>query len=158
MKRNYCKLLNSGVFFMLGASALLGGTIRYVPSPYGSIQAAYEACSPGDTVVVADGTYTGGNNANLWLYKDGTAASNIMIKAANVGGAVLDARNQPDTNVVSGTSLLNNVIYIGPHNGSSGSYNVVQGFEIKNGYHSGIFIDAGAGYNQILMNNIHNNG
>jgi parallel beta-helix repeat protein len=45
---------------------LIAGTTRNVPSgPYPTIQSAITACVDGDTVLVADGTYTGFGNKNL---------------------------------------------------------------------------------------------
>jgi hypothetical protein len=121
------------------------GTTRYVPSQYSTIRAAYDACNPGDTIIVADGTYY---NEDLYLQKSGTASAPIKIQAANTWGAVIDAQNQDPGNG-------GQVIYI------EASYITIQGFELKNGQQGGITIAPGASaanHNQILQNLIHNNG
>ena len=52
----------------------------YVPSQYPTIQEAINASSNGDTIWVADGTYTGANNKNLnW---DGSV-KHITVRSEN---------------------------------------------------------------------------
>jgi hypothetical protein len=126
------------IIAVLGVGAPASAADRHVPSQYSTIQAAYNACSAGDTVIVANGTY----NERLQFTKSGTAGSPITVQAATDWGAVIDAQNlQVPVGVV---------IYM------DGSYNVVQGFDIKNGYKGGIEI-AGS-HNQIIRCNIHHNG
>jgi hypothetical protein len=135
-----------GSAYDIGAYELVqSGTTRYVPSQYATIHDAYNACNPGDTVLVANGTYY---NEHLYLKKSGTAAAPITLKAANTWGAVIDEQNANGGNG-------GQVIYL------EASYNIIQGFELKNGQQGGITIAPGASaanHNQILQNLIHNNG
>src|SRR5688500_20312155 len=92
---------------MIGASATVSAAIRNVPSNYSTIQAAYADCNPGDTVLVANGTYY----ERLWLDRSGTACSPITIQAANRGGAIIAAQN------TAGHEALRQVHLIGAHDG-----------------------------------------
>ena len=61
----------------------------------GTLQAAVNAANPGDVLVLADGTYTGGSSAlggTTVLLIDGTTPTGLTIRAANPGMAVLDAQ------------------------------------------------------------------
>ncbi|MFH0774646.1 MAG: hypothetical protein V2A53_04015 [bacterium] len=65
---------------MKKVAVLVAGMARpadlYVPSGYPTIQAAISAAITGDTVWVADGTYTGTGNKNLgWTGKKITVNS-----------------------------------------------------------------------------------
>ncbi len=53
--------------FVLGFTAVAGAETLRVPSEYPTIQAAMAATVNGDTVLVADGTYTGPGNMNTWF-------------------------------------------------------------------------------------------
>jgi hypothetical protein len=113
--------------------------------PFRTITEAYSQAGPGTTILVAPGTYTDYQSRwGLRLGKSGTAASPIVLKSLVRGGAIIDGQNASDGDVA---------IYI------DGSYNVVEGFEIKNGHNGGISLyGPGGNNNQILNNEIDHNG
>jgi len=53
------------VFFTLHAPLIASSAEIYVPADYPTIQQGILAASDGDTVIVADGVYTGTGNKNL---------------------------------------------------------------------------------------------
>lgn len=132
------------------------GVTRNVPSlppgppnvTYTTIQAAFDASSPGDTILVEDGTY----NENIWLHytHSGSASASTAVRAVTPGRAVIDPNG--------GTANGGVGFYI------DAKYVLVQGFEIKRAPNGGISlytvpggIESGS-HNKILNNHIHNNG
>ena len=110
--------------------------------PFRTITHAYSQAGPGTTILVLPGVYTDYTSGwGLHLGASGTSSSPIVLQSQVRGGAVIDGQNASDRN---------EAIYI------DGSYNVVQGFEIRNGPNGGISIWANG--NQILDNEIHHNG
>jgi Protein of unknown function (DUF1565)/Right handed beta helix region len=110
--------------------------------PFRTITHAYSLASPGTTILVAPGVYTDYTSRwGLHLGASGTAANPIVLQSQVQGAAVIDGQNASDRNVA---------IYL------DGNYNIVDGFEIRNGPNGGISIWGNG--NQILNNNIHNNG
>jgi len=88
------------------------------------------------------GVYTDYSSGwGIHLGKSGTASSPIVLKSQVRGQAIVDGQNASDRN---------EGFYI------DGSYNVVDGFEIRNSPHGGIALYGNN--NQILNNEIHNNG
>jgi len=110
--------------------------------PLRTITKAYSLAAPGTTIIALPGVYTDYTSGwGLRLGASGTASSPIVLRSQVRGGAVIDGQNASDRN---------EAIYI------DGSYNVVDGFEIKGGPNGGINIYGNG--NQILNNEIHNNG
>lgn len=110
--------------------------------PFRTITRAYSLASPGVTITVMPGVYTDYSKGwGLHLGASGTASSPITLRSQVRGGAVIDGQNLSDRN---------KGIYL------DGSYNVVDGFEIRGGPNGGISIWGNS--NQILNNEIHHNG
>lgn len=142
MRRSASRVLILGLSTVAIAAAAIpaAAVVRRVTAQYPTIQAAYDACSPGDTVLVASGKYY----ESLWLKKSGTKDAPITIRSAVRGGAIVDGQNE------LGANGLDNVFYIG------GNHNVLDGFQIRNGYAGGIAVYGS--YSRILHNHIHHNG
>ena len=110
--------------------------------PFRTITRAYSLASGGTTIIAMPGVYTDyQSNWGLHLGKSGTASSPIILRSQVRGGAVIDGQNASDRHTA---------IYV------DGSYNIVDGFEIRGGPKEGITI--WGSYNQILNNEIHHNG
>ena len=154
MSKNAVSLRRLGMLIGLGIGVHAYGATLYVsPSgndsfpgtssqPLRTIVQAYGLASAGTTIIVKAGTYTDYNSGwGIHLDKNGSSSSPITLKSEVPGGAVIDGRNASDRNVG---------VYI------DASYNIVDGFEIKNAPKGGVTI--WANNNQILNCNIHNNG
>src|SRR5213078_4014045 len=103
---------------------------------------AYRVAGPGVTIHVLPGVYNDYSSGwGLHLGASGSASSPIVLRSEIKGGAVIDGQNASDRN---------EGIYL------DGSYNVIDGFEIRGGPNGGITI--WGNYNQILNNEIHHNG
>ncbi len=95
MKRHFIAVV--ALFLLLGLCAVGNATIRHVPFPYPTIQSALNACLPGDSVEVADGTYF----ENIqW-----PATDQIKLYGASAN---------PATCIIDGSNALDPVIVIPP--------------------------------------------
>ena len=111
-------------------------------SPFRTITYAYSKASGGTTIHVLPGTYTDYTSGwGIHLGKSGASSSPIVLHSEIRGGAIIDGGNTSDRNIG---------FYI------DGSYNTVDGFEIRNCPNGGITIWANG--NRIINNHIHNNG
>ncbi len=110
--------------------------------PFRTITRAYRVAGPGVTIHVLPGVYNDYSSGwGLHLGASGSASSPIVLRSEIKGGAVIDGQNASDRN---------EGIYL------DGSYNVIDGFEIRGGPNGGITIHGNG--NQILNNEIHHNG
>jgi len=110
--------------------------------PFRTITRAYSLATAGTTIIVKPGVYTDYTSGwGLRLGKSGTAANPITLRSQIRGQAVIDGGN---------LSNRNKAIYL------DGSYNIIDGFEIRGGPKGGITI--WGNYNQICHNDIHHNG
>lgn len=95
------------------------GTLRRVPADYSTIDAGIFAAQPGDTVLVARGTYSGPGNRNLRLY--GKAI--VLMSEEGPEQTILDI--QADVTAPARGFLID---------GSETAASVVDGFTIINGF------------------------
>lgn len=112
-------------FVVLLSANSAGAEILHVPDDYLTIQAGIDAASDGDTVLVADGEYTGESNRNLDFH--GKA---IVVKS----------ENGPQNCIIDcGNSARGFHFHSGEGTGS-----VINGFTIQNGNYGG-FYEGGGG-------------
>lgn len=115
-------LLTTIVFSV--CSAVLQATTIHVPADQPTIQAGIDAAVDGDTVLVADGTYTGDGNRDIDFF--GKAI--VVISENGPGSCIIDCE---------GDSLnLHRGFYF--HKGEDSS-SIVEGFTITNGYSGNIY-------------------
>lgn len=128
--------LSIGILFFL--SDIAGAKIIYVPADELTIQAGINTAIDGDTVLVADGTYTG--EGNLYLSFGGKA---IVVKSANGSeNCIIDC--------VTGTNV--NAFKLG---GGESKNSVIDGFTIKNGFYVIYLLNSSPTIkNNVLINNI----
>jgi hypothetical protein len=120
---------------LLSANLAISAVIN-IPVDYSTIQAGIDAAYPGDTVLVADGTYTGEGNRDIDF-----GGKNIFLKS----------ENGPDVTSIDCESDGRGFFF---HSGEN-STTIVDGFTIINGYST----DGGGGIlclnsNPSIINNI----
>jgi hypothetical protein len=115
-------------------------------------KAAATATSPGDTVIVMDGTYDNEGvtepNFVVTLQYSGTAGNPITFKAQNRGRAILDSMNTSTTTACNGAAAYFNLY--------NAAYVVIQGFVIQHSCDSGIQSNDNAHDITIRWNEIRN--
>ncbi len=102
------------VLFILSPTAAAAAVI-HVPGDQPTIQAGIDAASPGDTVLVANGTYTGPGNRDLDF---------------NGKSIIVTSEDGPETCIIDCDGLGRGFLF---HSGEDEDA-VVQGFTIRNGY------------------------
>jgi hypothetical protein len=108
-----------GPSLILWLCAVASATVLHVPGQYPTIQAGIDAAGEGDTVLVADGTYTGTGNRDI----------DFLGKAI-----VVMSENGPEVTIIDCQGTHED-----PHRGfyfthGEGPNSVVQGFTIRGGY------------------------
>ncbi len=96
------------------AAACLAGVTRHVPSEYGTIQLAIDACNNGDAVLVSPGVYMeninfGGRNITVTsdysTDHDPQTVLNTVIQGTGTGSVVTIAGGEDSTAVLAGFSI-----------------------------------------------------
>ncbi len=112
------------VLILLFIPLICSGEIFHVPADYVTIQAGLNAAVEGDTVLVADGTYTGMGNRNIFLNR-----SDITIRS----------QSGPENCVIDCNHMTRAFSVV------SGAAPILQGFTIQNGFGGHAWADAGGG-------------
>ncbi len=113
-------LLASALLWLNSGSSALAATIR-VPQNQPTIQAGINAATDGDTVLIADGTYTGSGNKEIEYF--GKAIT--VISENGPEACIIDCQN-------SGRGFY--------FRGGEGNGSVLDGLTIRNGYVSGGYV------------------
>jgi hypothetical protein len=105
-------LLIPFLFFIL-LNKILFATVINVPGQFANIQAAINSSTNGDTVLVADGIYSGAGNYNIdfggkrILVTSQNGAANTIIDCMNSGRGIYFQSNEDTTAVVDGFTIKN---------------------------------------------------
>ena len=99
----------AGVAYLV--SMAHAGITIYVPGDYSTIQAAINAASNGDTIIVSNDTYTGSSNKNLdpldksITIKSANGPVNCIIDCQNSGRGFLIQRGEGNGTVIDGFTI-----------------------------------------------------
>ena len=127
MKANSSYIFALCILTTVFGTPVMSGAIIHVPAEQTTIQAGISAAGTGDTVLVADGTYTGSGNRGI----------------SALGKAVtIQSENGPEACILDCESLSNGFSF---SNGETSS-TVINGFTILNGY----IIGTGGGIRLVL--------
>jgi hypothetical protein len=108
------------VAVLLGLSAVTTGTILHVPGEYSLIQAAIDAAADGDTVLIADGIYTGDRNRDLDFH----------------GKAILvTSENGPRATIIDSEGSYDDFHRAFSFQSGEGESSVVKGLGIRGGFY-----------------------
>jgi hypothetical protein len=115
-----CLFLLTIFFFTIFTTLTVHAVTVYVPSQYPTIQEAIDVCVDGDTVLVADGTYTGDGNRDI----DFTGKALVVMSENGPEVTIIDCEGSPGDN--------HQGLYF---NSGEDPFSVVQGFTLTSGYH-----------------------
>ncbi len=116
------------VVFLTFCVSIISATIINVPGDQPTIQEGINVAVDGDTVLVADGIYTGNLNKNLtWngiekhiIVKSENGYENCVIDCENDGRAFnFNQTYQDTTDIIDGFTIMNGLIYFYEHNGGA---------------------------------------
>ncbi len=123
LRRALPRLLPNALLALLVLSPACAATLT-APAQYATIQAAVNAAANGDTVLVADGTYSGPGNRDIDFN-----GKNLTVTSVNgPSSTIIDCGGSASTN----GSGNHRGFYL--HSGETGA--VIRGFTVKNGYMS----------------------
>jgi hypothetical protein len=111
---------------VVGLCVGVTGTVLHVPSQYATIQAGIDAAVDGDTVLVADGTYTGDGNRDIdfWgkaiIVMSENGPEVTIIDCEGSGRGFYFAHGEGPSSVLQGFTITNG--YVGsPYGGAGGA-------------------------------------